>query len=65
MKVCEELKKIRLSKFLSQKTMAKELGVSIATYNAIEKGSTNISLKTIEKISKLTNHTYKYIKEHL
>ena len=65
MKICEELKKIRLSKFLSQKNMAKELGVSTATYNAIENGSTKITLKTIEKISKLTKHTYKYIKEHL
>ena len=64
-RICEELKEIRCSKFLNQDQMAKLLGVSKVTYNRLEKGYRDVSLLTLEKISKLTGHGYQYIKEHL
>lgn len=64
-RICEELKQLRHEKFLTQDQMAQELGVTKVTYNHIEKGYKDLSLKTIEKISKYTGHGYSYIKEHL
>lgn len=64
-RICEELKEIRCSKFLNQEQMAELLCVSKLTYNRLEKGYKDVSLKTIEKVSKLTGHGYSYIKEHL
>ena len=64
-RICEELELIRKEKFLNQEEMAKLMGVTKVTYNRLEKGYKDVSLKTIEKISKLTGHGYSYIKEHL
>lgn len=65
MRICEELEQYRKERFMNQQEMADLLGVSMLTYNHIEHGSTKLSLKTIEKISKLLNKGYTYIKEHL
>lgn len=65
LKICEELKQMRKEKFFNQMQMAETMGVSMLTYIRIEKGHKDLSLKTIEKISKITGHGYQYIKEHL
>lgn len=64
-RICEELELMRKEKFLNQEQMAELMGVTKVTYNRLEKGCKDVSLKTIEKISKLTGHGYSYIKEHL
>ena len=64
-RICETLQQFRKEHFYNQSQMAEAMGVSLLTYIHIEKGSKNLSLKTIEKISKLTGFGYSYIKEHL
>lgn len=46
----EEIKKIRLKKFLTQKDFAKELGVSFNTVNRWETGKAKPSIKGMKQI---------------
>ena len=45
--------------------MSKSHGAILSVSLLQEKGYKDLSLLTIEKISKLTGHGYSYIKEHL
>jgi DNA-binding XRE family transcriptional regulator len=48
----KEVKRIRLGKKLSQKQLARKMGISQQLVSRIEKGRENISLITLKKISK-------------
>jgi transcriptional regulator with XRE-family HTH domain len=47
-----KVKKVRLSKHMSQGDLAKKLGVGPSYISQIERGLQNVSLKVIEKIAK-------------
>ena len=65
MKISERLKKYRLEHNLTQEEIAKELGVSIATYNALENGHTNVYTTTVDKIANLLCTDVKYVRKNL
>ena len=46
----EKLQKFRQEKSLTQEQMAKQLGITVAHYKAIEYGQRNPSFELIEKI---------------
>lgn len=52
-KISERLKTYRLDHNLTQFDMAKELHVSVTTYNHLENGHTAVNTKTVDKLSKL------------
>ncbi len=51
-----KLKKIRLSRELTQEEMANQLGIDRATYTNIELGNRNPSLKVALKMKKILNY---------
>ncbi len=53
MKISEKLKQYRLNHNLTQFDMAKELHVSVTTYNHLENGHNTVNTKTVAKIAKL------------
>jgi transcriptional regulator with XRE-family HTH domain len=50
-----KVKKVRLSKQMSQGDLAKKLGVGPTYISQIERGMQNVSLRGIEKIAKALN----------
>lgn len=64
-KISERLKEYRLNHNLTQEEMAKELGVSVATYNWLENGKTNLNTDTIDKISNLLNMPVDKVRKNL
>ena len=64
-KISEKLKEYRLDHNLTQFDMAKELHVSVTTYNHLENGHTAINTKTVDKISKLLNINVKKVRKCL
>lgn len=64
-KISERLKKFRLDHNLTQYEMCGLLGVSIATYNALENGKTNINTDTVDKISQLLKIGVKTVRDNL
>jgi transcriptional regulator with XRE-family HTH domain len=43
-KLGERIRKVRLLKGLSQQNMADELGITVASFSNIERGTTNINV---------------------
>ena len=62
MKIKDRLKKYRLDHNLTQLSMAKELGVSIRTYNRLENGHTALNTSTVSKISNLLKISVKTVR---
>jgi len=54
-----KVKKVRLSKQMSQGNLAKKLGVGPSYISQIERGVQNVSLRGIEKIAKALNVSIK------
>ena len=54
-KVGKDIRGIRQAKGLSQKGLAKKLGVSQQLVSRVEKGKENISLRTLTSISRALN----------
>jgi transcriptional regulator with XRE-family HTH domain len=52
-KLGERIRKVRLLKGLSQQNMADELGITVASFSNIERGTTNINVDRLFKISQL------------
>lgn len=52
-KIHEKLKKIRQFRGFNQAEMAKQLGMSVASYSRIEAGKTNLNLDCLKKICKV------------
>lgn len=50
MKFQESIKKVRLTKFLTQEDFAKEIGVSFATVNRWETGKAKPNLRAMKRI---------------
>jgi len=50
-----KVKKVRLSKQMSQGDLAKKLGVGPSYVSQIERGMQNVSLKVIEKVARALN----------
>lgn len=55
MAVHEKVREIRKSKGITQTHVAKELGVTIQTYNAYELGRTKLIADTLKEISIILN----------
>jgi putative transcriptional regulator len=51
--MCDSLKDLRLSKNLTQKDIAKNIGISRSAYTLIENGDRNPSLKVIRSLVQL------------
>ncbi|GEN87202.1 helix-turn-helix transcriptional regulator [Oceanobacillus sojae] len=51
MQIHKNVRAIRESKGITQTHVAKELGVTIQTYNSYEKGRTKLSAETLQKIA--------------
>ncbi|NUM49662.1 MAG: helix-turn-helix transcriptional regulator [Flavobacteriales bacterium] len=52
-KIHEKLKKIRQIRGYNQADMAKQLGMSVASYSRIEAGKTNLNIDCLKKICKV------------
>lgn len=63
--ICDRLKQYRMDHNLTQHEMAKVLGVSIGTYNALEKGRKNVTTGTVDKIATLLKITVKKVRDNL
>ncbi len=55
MKLHTPIKKLRLSKNLSQNYLADELGVDVTNYSRLERGETKISVERLKKIAEILN----------
>lgn len=55
MKLHTKIKKLRLSKNLSQNYLADELGVDVTNYSRLERGETKISVERLKKIAEILN----------
>lgn len=53
MQVHERIRTLRLSKNYTQEYMAEKLGIDIANYGRLERGSTKITLERFEKIAEI------------
>jgi len=51
--IADRLKKIRVAKGVTQKTMAEEMGLADITYVKLENASHNITTKNLKKISRI------------
>ena len=65
MKLSELLKKYRKDHALTQEQTAAVIGINRCLYNQIEKGKTDISGRTIQKIAKALNTKPNYIVDML
>ena len=63
--ISERLKTYRLDHNLTQYDMAKELHVSVTTYNHLENGHNAVNTKTVDKISKLLEIDVKKVRKCL
>jgi transcriptional regulator with XRE-family HTH domain len=52
-KLGERIRKARLLRGLSQQNMADELGITVASFSNIERGTTNMNVDRLLKISQL------------
>lgn len=52
-KLGERIRKARLLRGLSQQNMADELGITVASFSNIERGTTNMNVDRLFKISQL------------
>lgn len=64
-KISEKLKTYRLEHNLTQFDMAKELHVSVTTYNHLENGHNSVNTKTVDKIATLLNISVKKVRKCL
>ncbi len=48
---CKKIREIRLKKNISQTELAKKILIERSTYNKIETGKTELTLRTLEKIA--------------
>ena len=55
MDLSELIKRIRISKKISQKKFAKELGISTVHYCSIENKRRNVTIDLLEKIANITD----------
>lgn len=53
MQVGEKISQIRRAKNLTQQEMAKQLGISLTAYNAIEKDETDMAISRLQQIAKV------------
>jgi len=65
MKIREQLYRHRIRHNLSQKDMAKKLGLSAVTYIHLEQGKKNLSYKTIAKLSETLCLTPEQVRKEL
>lgn len=49
--ISQRLKKYRFERNLTQEEMAKEIGISVTTYNHLEQGNTSVYTGTIDKLA--------------
>ena len=64
-KISEKLKQYRLDHNLTQYQMARELKVSVTTYNHLENGHKDVNTKTVAKISELLELDAKKVRNSL
>lgn len=50
--IASMLKTYRIEHNLTQLEMAKEIGFTVGTYNRLEKGNTNVTTVTVDKIAR-------------
>jgi len=48
---CRKIREIRIKKNISQRELAKKILIERSTYNKIETGKTELTLRTLEKIA--------------
>lgn len=55
------IKQLRQERLIKQTTLAGQLQISVQTLSAIENGKCDITLKTLEQLSKVLNTTISYV----